>query len=149
LPLEVDEEEPKVHLVATPTPISEVDYIKRLIDEHREELDAHIAKMVAGEETDPFLLVLTPDKELKLLRTGNADRVLRTWMAECSVVSTGRSVDYRRVQAYCSAVGLVGDNYVLRRVLSYEGSTPAQSSNWRWIVAASLPKLRALSLRMR
>jgi len=126
LPLFVDETAPKVQLVATPTPASEVDYIQRFIVRHRAELDEHITRMAAGEETDPFLLILTPDKKLKLLATGGADENLRSWLAEWSAISSGRSDDYRRIQAYCSAVGVQADNWVFRRVLFYEGHSSLQ-----------------------
>ncbi len=125
LPLRVDEDEPKVQLVATPTPASEVDYIKWFIEQNQDEFDAHVAKMQAGEETDPFLLILTPDKSLRMLKPG-ADLELRTWLARWSTISPGRSADYRRIQAYCAAAGVGADNYVLRRVLSYEGVTVQQ-----------------------
>lgn len=121
LPLAVDINEPKVQLVATPTPISEVDYIQRFVSQHQTELNAHIARMEAGEETDPFLLILTPDKKLQLLKTGGAGEVLRDWLTQWSVISTGKSVDYKRILAYCAAVGFEADNFVLRRVLHYEG----------------------------
>jgi hypothetical protein len=82
--------------------------------------------MEAGEETDPFLLILTPDKKLKLLKTGGADVLLREWLKQWSVVTTGHSDDYKRILAYCSAAGVQADNYVLRRVLHYESLTSAQ-----------------------
>jgi hypothetical protein len=126
LPLVVDPTAPKVQLIATPTPISEVDYIQKFVSDHQEDLDAHIARMEAGEETDPFLLILTPDKKLKLLKTGGADEVLREWLKQWSVISTGHSDDYKRILAYCSATGVQADNYVLRRALHYEGLTSAQ-----------------------
>ena len=126
LPLVVDASAPKVQLVATPTPLSEVDYIQKFVSDHQGELDAHIAKMEAGEETDPFLLILTPDKKLKLLKTGGADELLREWLKQWSVVTAGHSDDYKRILAYCSAAGIEADNYVLRRVLHYEGLTSAQ-----------------------
>ena len=122
----VDPSAPKVQLIATPTPISEVDYIQKFVSDHRVELEAHITRMEAGEETDPFLLILTPDKKLKLLKTGGTDEVLREWLTQWNVISTGHSNDYKRILAYCSAAGVQADNYVLRRVLHYEGLTSAQ-----------------------
>jgi hypothetical protein len=123
LPLEVDLDKPKVQMIATPTPVSEVDYIQTFVSQHQSELDSHIAKMEAGEETDPFLLILTPDKKLELLRTGGAGDVLRDWLKQWSVISNGKSSDYRLTLAYCAAADVDADNYVLRRVLHYEGLT--------------------------
>ena len=126
LPLSVEETEPKVQMIATPTPGSEVDYIQKFISDHQDELDEHVERMKSGDETDPFLLILTPDKKLKLLKTQGADIELKEWLSQWSVVSTGHSDDYRRIQTYCAAVGLQADNWVLRRVLHYEGQTVAQ-----------------------
>jgi superfamily I DNA/RNA helicase len=123
LPLQVDFDKPKVQMVATPTPMSEVDYIQTFVSQHQSDLDSHIGKMEAGEETDPFLLILTPDKKLELLRTGGAGDVLRDWLKQWSVISNGKSSNYRLTLAYCAATGINADNYMLRRVLHYEGLT--------------------------
>ncbi len=126
LPLSIEESEPKVQMIATPSPSSVVDYIQKFISDHEAELDQHIERMKSGDETDPFLLILTPDKRLGLLKTDGADDVLRSWLAQWSTISTGHSDDYRRIQTYCAAVGIQADNWVLRRVLHYEGLTGTQ-----------------------
>jgi superfamily I DNA/RNA helicase len=43
LPLAVNPEATKVQVVATNTPASALDYIKKFVEDHQEELDAHIA----------------------------------------------------------------------------------------------------------
>lgn len=126
LPLSIEKSEPKVQMIATPSPSSVVDYIQKFISDHEAELDQHIERMKSGDETDPFLLILTPDKRLGLLKTDGADHVLRSWLAQWSTISTGHSDDYRRIQTYCAAVGIQADNWVLRRVLHYEGLTGTQ-----------------------
>ena len=126
LPLEIDEDQPKVRVIATSTPSAAVDYIKKFVEDHRADLDAHVDKMMAGEETDPFLLILNPKRQASFYKTSGADAQLMEWLAHWAPVSSGRSADYRRVAAYCTAVGLSSDNYVLRRVLHYEGLTNEQ-----------------------
>ncbi len=58
-PLIADVDAPKVRLVATNEPGAAVDYIKKFIRDHEADLAEHIAKMEAGKESDPFLLILT------------------------------------------------------------------------------------------
>ncbi len=121
LPVHVDEQAPKVQIVATFQPTSAVDYIAKFVQDHRSELDEHRAAMEAGDEVDPFLLVLTPEKSAKFYRGRyHADAKLRDLLAEFSVVSTGRSADYWRVAAYCQATWYPHDNFAVRKVLHYE-----------------------------
>jgi superfamily I DNA/RNA helicase len=124
LPLEVDESAPKVRLVATSAPTSAVSYIKKFISDHQAELDAYIEKMQAGEETDSFLLILTPQKAVSFY--GGAVAELKDWLSQWSVIDTGRSSDYKRVATYYRVGGNPAGNFAFRKVLDYEGATPAE-----------------------
>ena len=125
LPLVVDEGAPKVRLVATSVPSSAVAYVKAFIDGHADALAAHIAKMEAGEETDPFLLILTPQRGAKFLDFKGADDDLRNWLDQWSAITGGRSRDYRRVSTYYSAHSEASNNFAFRKVLSFEGVSQA------------------------
>ncbi len=130
LPLTVDVNAPKVQIVATSAPTSAVDYIKKFISDHQEELDAHIAKMESGEDTDPFLLILTPDKKVKFFRTSRANEDLLMFLAQWSVIDAGRSKDYQLVTAYCRVAWDETDNFALRKVLDAEKIEIATVHEW-------------------
>ena len=123
LPLTINPDAEKLKVVATATPGSAVHYIQKFVHDHQSQLDEHIAKMEAGNETDPFLLVLTPQREARFFRTKKADQVLKEWLAQWTAVDTGHSEDYRRLATYCAVNRNPLDNFALRRVLDYQGAT--------------------------
>jgi hypothetical protein len=120
LPLTVDETAPKVRIVGAAAPTSAVEYIEKFVDEHREELEQYRADMAAGKETDPYLLILTPQKSLTFLKTYNADAKLRALVAEWAGVPGGHGLDYWRVAAYCAAAWNRADNFAVRKALHEE-----------------------------
>jgi superfamily I DNA/RNA helicase len=125
LPLKVDASEPRVQVVATNTPSTAVDYIKKFLDDRSEELAQHIAKMEARDETDPFLLILTPEKRAKFYRTHNADKDLHMYLSQWSAIDIGHSADYRKVLSYCRVAWVPSDNFATRKVLEYQGVSAA------------------------
>jgi superfamily I DNA/RNA helicase len=120
LPLTVDESAPRVRIVGTAAPTSAVEYIVKFVEERREELEQYKADMAAGKETDPYLLILTPQKSLTFLKTYNADAKLRALVAEWAEVPGGYGPDYWRVAGYCSAAWNRADNFAVRKVLHEE-----------------------------
>jgi hypothetical protein len=120
LPLEVDESAAKVKVVATAAPSSAVDYIQKFVRDHQSELDDHVARMEAGKETDPFLLILTPQRDARFYNTSSADQNLKTWLSQWKPIDTGHSEDYRLISTYCSAGWDPSGNLALRKVLHYE-----------------------------
>ena len=121
LPLKVDTSAAKVQVVAAFQPTSAVDYIAKFIEDHRSELEAHIALMQAGEEVDPFLLVLTPEKTARFYRDHHANEQLSKLLGEFSVVSTGHTSDYWKVATFCTVAWTPGDNFGFRKALHYQG----------------------------
>jgi superfamily I DNA/RNA helicase len=130
LPLKVAPEDPKVQIVATSAPTAAVDYIKRFIENRQQELDDYIVKMQAGEESDPYLLILTPDKKINFYRTGGANEDLKTYLSQWKAISSGRSSDYRMIMEYCRISSDLSDNFALRKVLDHEGYSNDQVHEW-------------------
>ncbi len=126
LPWKLDETAQKVQVIATATPTSAVDYIRKFIEDNRAALEAHRDRMQEGEETDPFLLILAPAKDLKFYKTGNAGDELRRLVETWSRLPGGRSPDYRRIATYCAAARDSTDNFPIRKVLHYEGVSVAE-----------------------
>jgi superfamily I DNA/RNA helicase len=126
LPLVVDEAAPKVRIVGTAAPTSAVEYIDKFIEAHREEMEDYKAKMEAGSETDPYLLILTPQKSLTFLKTYKADEKLRALVAAWADVRPGHGADYWRVSSYCGVASNRSDNFALRKVLHEAGAPVAE-----------------------
>ena len=120
LPLRLDEAAAKVRVVGTAVPNSAVDYIADFVEQHRAELDTHKAQMETGSETDPYLLILTPGKDLAFYKLGGAADRLRSLVAGWSNVGNRPSSDYWRTATYASAGWDDANNFALRKVLYYE-----------------------------
>ena len=126
LPLIEDPKAPKVQVVAVATPTSAVDYIRGFIEEHQAELEAHQIEMIAGEETDAFLLILTPTRGVTFYKSRGADEELHKLVDEWSDPAVSHSPDYWKVANFYAVAQNASDNFALRKVLDYEGlSVPA------------------------
>ena len=121
LPLTDDESAPKVRVIAAAAPTSAVDYVAQFLQENEAALAEHVARMEAGDETDPFLLILTPEKTARFYQTGGAQEQLRQLVAKWAPVAPGHSADYWKVVHYCTAAWSPDDNFTFRKVLDYEG----------------------------
>jgi hypothetical protein len=121
LPLKIDTAATKVQIVATFQPTAAVDYIAKFIEDRRAELDEYAARMRSGDEVDPYLLVLTPEKRARFYRPNHADERLRELLSEFAVVPTAHSSDYTKVATYCAVARELNDNFAARKVLHYEG----------------------------
>jgi hypothetical protein len=127
LPLKVNDGHTKIQMVGTIMPTAAVDYIAKFLEDNATELAEYEEKLKAGTETDPFLLILTPDKKVDFYSKGRGagkDELLEL-VSRWHVVDTGHSEDYRKVLTYCSAAWYSHDNYAVRQVLDYE-NVPAE-----------------------
>lgn len=118
LPLTEDPAAKRVQVVLTAAPSTAVKYLRRFLDEHRSELEAHITTMQEGTETDPFLLILSPDRDCDFLHRSAED--LFDLVSAWSPGASHRSPDYWLVMDYCIAAWH-GDNFAVRKVLHHEG----------------------------
>jgi hypothetical protein len=115
-----DKSAAKVQIVGTAAPTSAVHYIEKFIEEHEKDLKEHKAKMEAGEETDPFLLILTPIGEARFYKSGGVKDRLDRAIADWSVTTSHHSRDYWKLVDYCSAARNNADNLAVRKVLAHE-----------------------------
>jgi hypothetical protein len=120
LPLAEAPEETKVQVVLTAAPRTAVAYIERFLNDHAEELRAHEEAMAAGTETDPFLLILSPQREVSFYLDAAEELfdLVSPWGGEGS----HRSRDYWLVVEYCMAAWR-GDNFAVRKVLDHESKS--------------------------
>jgi superfamily I DNA/RNA helicase len=126
LPVKVTEESPRVRVVATSTPGAAVDYIQKFIEDREQELQEYEERLADEKETDPFLLILTPEKHANFYAYKNADDRLLGWLAQWTSVAFKHSSDYKKIGIYFAVAMNEDNNYALRRVLHFEGLTPVQ-----------------------
>lgn len=120
LPLVQDRDATKVQVVAAATPSSAVDYVANFIEIHREQLEAHRAAMQAGDETDAYLMILSPDRSVGYYRTKGADEELHGLIAEWSDPAVDHSPAYWTIATYYGAAHNPLDNFAVRKVLDHE-----------------------------
>ena len=123
LPLAADPDATKVQVVLTAAPRTAVAYVERFLKDHAEELRAHEQAMSAGDEADPFLLILSPQREVSFYL--DAAEELFDLVSAWGTEGAHRSRDYWLVVEYCMAAWRA-DNFAVRKILDHEGaSTPA------------------------
>ncbi len=117
LPLVVDEEAPRVQIVAATTPSAAVAYVAKFMEEHTEAFDEYLKDREAGRDTDPFLLILSPSGGLTPRRNDAADEALAELVAEYASQAGTRSSDYAKVSTFATAGWYEGDNFAVRQML--------------------------------
>jgi hypothetical protein len=125
LPLKVDDSHTRIQVVTGVSPPAAVDYIAKFLEDHADEISAYEEKLKSGDESDPFLLILTPDKKVDFYRgRGDAKGQLMELVSQWDVINAGHSEDYRKVQTICSVAWYPQDNFALRQVLDYANISP-------------------------
>lgn len=124
LPLSTDASCSKVQIIACSDPLASVDYITKFVNENRSEIEARKDALSHGTSKDPFLLILTPSRELRFYSSKNprkdARESLRKIVAEFAQEETRFSEDYYKTITYYSLAKYPDSNYTFRKVLSYE-----------------------------
>lgn len=123
LPVEVDPDAAKVKIVAAAAPGSAVNYVREFLEDRQEQLEEHTEQLRAGDETDPFLLILTPQKAVTFY--GKAKEELFELVEEWTDLRFEHSDDYWRVANYCAAARSPEDNFAARKVLHHESVSTA------------------------
>jgi superfamily I DNA/RNA helicase len=113
LPLEVDEQAQRVQVVVCSDPKRAVDYVTEFIEEHRAKIDERRVQILAGNSKDPFLLILSPTRDVDVYYGGAAAR-LDDAVDEWRLDTVGPEADFIRVITYCGASKYPDDNFSLR-----------------------------------
>lgn len=119
LPLTVDDKATRVQVVAAARPSSALAYIRKFLDDTKEQFAAHMEARKAGTETEPFLLILTPGGSKWLIKCGYDE--LQSLIDEYADPPFVPSTDYVLVVAYARAGWREDDNFAVRKILSFEG----------------------------
>lgn len=121
LPLEAASEEAlPVRLVAATTPQAAVGYIADFIDTHRVELETRRERILANQETEPFLLILSPEKNPKRFLRSEAGRALINSVHVWTLDEVKPGEDYQRIRAYYELNRNPADNFTFRKVMYHE-----------------------------
>lgn len=119
LPLQTEDNFPKVQVIACATPATAVGYILKFLKDNLAEIDDRRERLLSGEAKDAFLLILTPQKSLKFF--GN-EAPIALWDAISVYRPEDRSLteDYYKLLAYYSIARFPSDNFTFRKILHYE-----------------------------
>lgn len=120
LPLANDDDCSKVQIIGCATPATAVDYIKKFVEDHQQEIEARRNDLVNGDTKDPFLLILTPAKELRFYANGNANQELLQLVSEFQQETKKFSEDYYKVLNFYSLANYPENNFTFRKVLAFE-----------------------------
>jgi superfamily I DNA/RNA helicase len=141
LPVKADPTAELVHLVACSTPGVAVNYVVNFIEGHRGALADRKDAISAGEAKDPFLLVLSHQKEVAAFFGAEADRLMDA-LEEWRLETADPGDDYFRVLTYLGHARAPTVNFTLRKVLVYEGTADTTAHE---ILAQALREDSALS----
>jgi len=119
LPVELNQNVPKVQIVACAFPVTAVNYIEKFIINHKDEIDERKTKLESGEEKDAFLLILTPSKGIPFYDK-DAQKINQL-ITDYIVETREFSEDFCKILDYCSLARNPKDNFLFRKILYYEG----------------------------
>lgn len=121
LPLKSEPDGERVTVIASTTPKAGVSYIEKFLDDNAEAIKQRQEDLRNGTAKDPFLLILTPAREMKFLKPGGALDRLRSLIAN---FNSGQSKppckEYWKVRDYYYSAVRPTQNFNLRKILSYE-----------------------------
>lgn len=121
LPVSTDADCSKVQLVGCATSGAAVEYIEKFVEANKESIEERKAALSNGESKDPYLLILTPSKELKFYASNNARIRLLDLVSQYQVRNKAFGDDYYKILNYYSLANYSENNFTFRKVLHYEG----------------------------
>jgi superfamily I DNA/RNA helicase len=111
----------KVQVVACAAPTAGVDYIRKFIEEHKENIDKRRQELANGTAKDAYLLILSPSRAAAFYKTNDAHKELFKLIEPYSQERADFSEDYHRLLTYYSLDRFPKGNFTFRKVLHYEG----------------------------
>ncbi len=119
LPLNTNQDTPKVQVIACATPATAIDYIEKFVANNKTEIDERTKKLSEGEVKDAFLLILTPAREVKFYgkKKDKLFQIISPYQTEGRTFSE----DYYKILNYYSLANNTKNNFIFRKVLFYEG----------------------------
>jgi superfamily I DNA/RNA helicase len=110
----------KIKVVACSTAASAVDYIETFINANAENIAERKRELQDGSKKDPFLLILSPAKDVGFYKAKGADIELKKLVAVYKRDDQTFSGDYFRILSYYSLSKYPNNNFMFRKVMHYE-----------------------------
>ncbi|MBI4090732.1 MAG: UvrD-helicase domain-containing protein [Candidatus Komeilibacteria bacterium] len=110
----------KVQVVGCSAPTTAVDYIRKFIEDHKEDIDKRKADLAAGRAKDAYLLILSPSRAVDFYKPHDAKDELFKLIAPYRVERREFCDDYYKVLNYYSLANYPANNFTFRKVLHYE-----------------------------
>jgi len=114
----------KVQVVACATPVTAVDYIRKFVDDQKNEIEKRQKELASGEAKDAYLLILSPSKAVNFYRAKGAKEVLLDTIKPYSEGAREYSNEYYMVLNYYALAKFRTNNFTFRKVLHHEGINP-------------------------
>jgi hypothetical protein len=121
LPLSEAEECKKVQVVACATPTTAVDYIKKIIQDHKAEIEKRKEDLAEGRTKDAYLLILSPSRDVNFYKSQGARDELFNLVTAYRDEVRKFSDEYYKALSYYSLANYPLNNFTFRKVLHYEG----------------------------
>jgi len=110
----------KVQAVVCATPTTAVDYIRKFIEDHKENIEQRKKDLADGNAKDAYLLILSPSRAVNFYRLNHANEELFDLIKPYSEEKKEYSDDYYKVLNYYSLASYPSNNFTFRKVLHYE-----------------------------
>jgi superfamily I DNA/RNA helicase len=96
-------------------------YIRKFIEEHEAEIEQRREDLSAGSSKDPYLLILSPTREVNFYKPNGAREELIELIRPYVEEHAKFSEDYYKLLSYYSLANYPANNFTFRKVLHYEG----------------------------
>jgi superfamily I DNA/RNA helicase len=120
LPMEEAGSSLKVQIVACAQPSTAVDYIRKFIEDHTDEIEQRRNDLASGDAKDAFLLILSPSRAVDFYKLHDARDQLLDLVKPYREERREFSHDYYKVLNYYSLANYPSNNFTFRKVLHYE-----------------------------
>jgi len=120
LPVSTAEASLKVQIVGCATPTTAVDYIRKFIEEHNDEIEQRRTDLAVGRSKDAYLLILSPSAAVNFYRPNRAREQLFDLIRPYTNQLEEFSEDYYKALNYYSLANYPLNNFTFRKVLHYE-----------------------------
>lgn len=121
VPYDDESEATPVQVVAATSPKRGVEYIEAFMTSHADAIRERQDAIASGDETEAYLLILTPSRRMKFLDVDGARDRLDA-MLEAATEGTGTpGEDYWRLLDYYLCGRYPAQNFLLRKVMEHEG----------------------------
>jgi superfamily I DNA/RNA helicase len=121
LPLSGAEGSQKVQVVSCAAPSTAVDYIRKFIEDHKEEIEKRKTDLAEGRAKDAYLLIVSPSRAVDFYKPNGAREELFNLVAPYRDEGRKFSDEYYKVLNYYSLTNYPSNNFTFRKVLYYEG----------------------------